>query len=99
MRLDSVRSVDLAWAAQALVDMLRRRWRSICLLRCAARSFTDANDAGWSSSVARWAHNPEVAGSNPVPATTAHRLGSLRGTEPYVISGWRSDASAPILRR
>ena len=27
------------------------------------------NDAGWSSSVARWAHNPEVAGSNPVPAT------------------------------
>src|SRR5213083_2190026 len=29
----------------------------------------DATDAGWSSSVARWAHNPEVAGSNPVPAT------------------------------
>src|SRR5207253_921935 len=27
------------------------------------------NGAGWSSSVARWAHNPEVAGSNPVPAT------------------------------
>ncbi len=26
-------------------------------------------DAGWSSSVARWAHNPEVTGSNPVPAT------------------------------
>ena len=28
-----------------------------------------SHDAGWSSSVARWAHNPEVAGSNPVPAT------------------------------
>ena len=27
-------------------------------------------DAGWSSSVARWAHNPEVAGSNPAPATS-----------------------------
>src|ERR1700759_1057938 len=27
--------------------------------------------AGWSSSVARWAHNPEVAGSNPAPATKA----------------------------
>lgn len=27
-------------------------------------------DAGWSSSVARWAHNPEVHGSNPCPATT-----------------------------
>ena len=25
--------------------------------------------AGWSSSVARRAHNPAVAGSNPVPAT------------------------------
>ena len=28
--------------------------------------------AGWSSSVARWAHNPEVAGSNPVPATSGN---------------------------
>ena len=24
--------------------------------------------AGWSSPVARWAHNPKVTGSNPVPA-------------------------------
>ena len=24
--------------------------------------------AGWSSPVARWAHNPEVAGPNPAPA-------------------------------
>ena len=30
---------------------------------------TSWSDAGWSSSVARWAHNPEVAGSNPAPAT------------------------------
>jgi hypothetical protein len=27
-------------------------------------------DAGWSSPVARQAHNLEVAGSNPAPATT-----------------------------
>jgi hypothetical protein len=27
--------------------------------------------AGWSSLVARWAHNPKVAGSNPAPATNA----------------------------
>src|SRR5436190_16373271 len=27
--------------------------------------------AGWSSLVARWAHNPKVEGSNPSPATTA----------------------------
>lgn len=26
-------------------------------------------DAGWSSLVVRWAHNPQVAGSNPAPAT------------------------------
>ena len=26
-------------------------------------------DAGWSSLVARWAHNPKVVGSNPAPAT------------------------------
>ncbi len=29
--------------------------------------------AGWSSLVARWAHNPKVAGSNPVPATKIKR--------------------------
>ncbi len=27
------------------------------------------SEAGWSSQVARWAHNPKVAGSNPAPAT------------------------------
>ena len=41
-----------------------------------SRTFTDAegglgklNIAGWSSSVARRAHNPKVKGSNPFPAT------------------------------
>ncbi len=29
------------------------------------------SDAGWSSLVARRAHNPKVVGSNPAPATTA----------------------------
>ncbi len=29
--------------------------------------------AGWSSPVARWAHNPKVAGSNPAPATNEGR--------------------------
>ena len=27
-------------------------------------------NAGWSSLVARWAHNPKVIGSNPIPATS-----------------------------
>ena len=31
-------------------------------------------DAGWSSLVARWAHNPKVAGSNPAPATNMKPL-------------------------
>ena len=29
--------------------------------------------AGWSSSVARWAHNPKARGSNPLPATIRSR--------------------------
>ena len=29
-----------------------------------------SRDAGWSSPVARWAHNPKVGGSNPPPATS-----------------------------
>jgi hypothetical protein len=37
-----------------------------------------STDAGWSSSVARWAHNPEVVGSNPAPATNTKRS-SLEG--------------------
>jgi hypothetical protein len=55
------------------------------------------NSAGWSSSVARWAHNPEVAGSNPVPATEwegpvcrVRRRGSfafLRGSNPRAPAG------------
>ena len=32
-------------------------------------SFNTYSDAGWSSPVARRAHNPKVAGSNPAPAT------------------------------
>ena len=28
-------------------------------------------NAGWSSLVARWAHNPKVGGSNPPPATNS----------------------------
>jgi len=31
--------------------------------------YTDS--AGWSSPVARWAHNPKAAGSNPAPATNS----------------------------
>src|SRR5579872_6659823 len=35
----------------------------------AGRSHCYHDFAGWSSLVARWAHNPKVGGSNPPPAT------------------------------
>ena len=37
----------------------------------APRSGCYDRTAGWSSLVARWAHNPKVGGSNPPPATNA----------------------------
>lgn len=45
--------------------------------------------AGWSSSVARWAHNPEVAGSNPVPATNEN---GPQATSLGAIFHWRPGA-------
>jgi hypothetical protein len=44
----------------------------------ASRGYINGLDAGWSSLVARRAHNPEVAGSNPAPATA--RAGPGRRT-------------------
>ena len=41
-----------------------------------------AHAAGWSSQVARRAHNPEVAGSNPAPATHEEAGARVRGREP-----------------
>ena len=35
------------------------------------------NDAGWSSSEARRAHNPKVTGSNPVPAIFFAQIAQL----------------------
>ena len=44
----------VVWAAQGFESLFLRHLYNI---------------AGWSSSVARWAHNPEAVGSNPTPAT------------------------------
>jgi hypothetical protein len=40
--------------------------------RFAPRLMCYSLNAGWSSLVARWAHNPKVGGSNPPPATKAN---------------------------
>src|SRR6185436_19727969 len=48
-------------------DAARRRpLRSGFFRACA---IVTGSVAGWSSLVARWAHNPKVVGSNPAPAT------------------------------
>src|SRR5690242_15076495 len=42
-------------------------------------------NAGWSSLVARWAHNPKVAGSNPAPATKWERRPKAKSSLFYCI--------------
>ena len=56
----------------------QKHWDT-CLTRYSYGCY-DPN-AGWSSLVARWAHNPKVGGSNPPPATKykPFRLRNLRG--------------------
>ena len=53
-------------------------------------------DAGWSSPVARWAHNPKVAGSNPAPATKFEI--AVSGLK-VLIRGRSSVGRAPRLQR
>src|SRR5262249_55791522 len=51
--------------------------------------------AGWSSPVARWAHNPKVAGSNPAPATIHDRaLEDGQSPRPFVRQGFAKGVSA-----
>ena len=67
-----------------------------------SRGYGNGVTAGWSSPVARWAHNPKVAGSNPAPATTqikglgkhslapsSFSLPTLRCTLRYPVGGTR----------
>src|SRR5215216_697216 len=61
-----------------------------CQTAAAAASeerYNGRRDAGWSSQVARRAHNPEVAGSNPAPAT---RKALLSGA--FCLQNRRDDA-------
>ena len=49
----------------------------------------DRNIAGWSSLVARRAHNPKVVGSNPAPAILFAQIAQLveQGTENPCVAG------------
>ena len=44
-------------------------------------------NAGWSSLVARWAHNPKVEGSNPSPATNYRHKASAIIAKAFFIYG------------
>src|SRR5438270_9661951 len=52
--------------------------------------------AGWSSLVARWAHNPKVVGSNPTPATKFFQLVTVPSgpSSPSIANGLLTPASA-----
>src|SRR6266849_5932252 len=54
----------------------------------------DGTDAGWSSLVARWAHNPKVAGSNPAPATKETQRNPLE-TVGFWLSGANRSQLSP----
>src|SRR5690606_31405923 len=56
-------------AAGAQAATAREGFAKKNLDRFADMNYTSLHDAGWSSPVARRAHNPKVLGSNPSPAT------------------------------
>src|SRR5215467_13490670 len=62
------------------------------------RTFTDLyyRSAGWSSLVARWAHNPKVGGSNPPPATNL-KLHINNNLQPHLTSKcWECTAALDL---
>jgi hypothetical protein len=59
-------------------------------MRCGKERSAGDIDAGWSSPVARQAHNLKVAGSNPAPATNQ---------APSGLWTWRRFAFAVIVAR
>ena len=46
------------------------------------------NIAGWSSLVARRAHNPKVVGSNPAPATNYQKRVSRKLKLSFLVEKW-----------
>ena len=70
-----------------------------CGIATGSLAWCHKHDAGWSSSVARRAHNPKVVGSNPTPATNstrsealsapAGRASSVVGCQRLVNTQWR----------
>ena len=57
------------------------------------------SDAGWSSPVARQAHNLKAAGSNPAPATKHQQKPPARNAGGFCVEAQRSPPSQPALSR
>ena len=57
------------WSSVALMVLHLKVWESKTLPGLLASQIINKHDAGWSSPVARQAHNLKVVGSNPTPAT------------------------------
>src|SRR6187551_3125428 len=55
-----------------------------------------SGDAGWSSPVARWAHNPKVAGSNPAPATKFGLSGGVAQLAEHMVCNHGVRGSNPL---
>ena len=54
--------------------------------------------AGWSSLVARWAHNPKVGGSNPPPATM-NATANEQWRSPFLEASVRPKSALKLPRR
>ena len=54
-------------------------------------------DAGWSSLVARRAHNPKVSGSNPDPATKQKSRGYVISVAPFLCFNLKVSTYFPTL--
>src|SRR5215470_3179029 len=61
-----------------------QRWRPVDSLP--PLHYIGSVTAGWSSPVARWAHNPKVVGSNPTPATMNDEgLADVEAASPFAL--------------
>ena len=54
--------------------LLKNIFVSFCLTEKGNTNIVLRDGAGWSSLVARRAHNPKVVGSNPAPATNSQQI-------------------------
>ena len=62
---------------------------------CAMHRTANPHSAGWSSLVARRAHNPKVVGSNPAPATKFKSLTCENGQGFFIAGEFSSLKSLP----